>query len=244
MQRGRSRAVAWAGLFGLCAWALPAWAQPVVIDDFSAVSATWPKDQTTLGNPEIEHIPGSGDHLLGEVRKLSLHDFSPGGGISRVEIGVFPPKTGDAFLEYVSSVNTDAALRLRYDADPNADGLNPNLNLNLLVNPQVSVTVSYFDFANSIPMDVSLTISDGVNSATEVLSLNHVVELPAPETLVFDFSSRLGALNPADIDWIEFDFDPGPASDFRLAGIVAIPEPAAAGLLLLGAGLILRRRRP
>ena len=221
---------------------VPAFGAAITIDNFSAATASWPLDQNTIGNPEVENV-GPGMGVLGGVRKTSISNFVPGGGINHVEVGVFPaPAPG--FLDFAASVGTAGDLTLRYDADPNADGLAPNLNFDLTASPTIEIVFSYFDYANDEPLDVAVTVRDGVGAVQmESQSLSQVVDFPTLYTMSFDFSTRAGTVDKTDIDSIDVEFAPGAATDFRIQEIRAVPEPAAAALLALGTLFVVRRRR-
>lgn len=222
------------------AWTVGASAAPITIDNFSSAQAAWPKDQNTIGNPTIETFGGPGTGVLGNVRKTSIIDYVPGGGLSNVQIGVFPnPAPG--FFEFAASVAARGTAVLQYDADSTQAGSNPALDLDMMLNDTIEVVFSYFDYANASPLNVVVTVSDGVGQESEAQALNQIVTAPTTKTLSFTFAG-LG-LDFSDIDRVTVAFESDYAADFRVQEIVATPEPAVAALLAVGALLVVRRRR-
>lgn len=240
MQERIGRGMGCAVLIAAAAWTVAASAAPITIDNFSSAQATWPKDQSEIGNPTIETFLGPGTGVLGNVRKTYINNYLPGGGLSNVQVGVFPnPAPG--FFEFAASVTAQATPVLQYDADDTQAGSNPALNLDMTLNDTIEVVFSYFDYANAAPLNVTVTVSDGSGQTSDTQALNQVVTFPTTQTLSFTFAG-LG-VDFSDIDRVSVAFDSDYAADFRVQEIVATPEPAVAALLAAGALMMVRRRR-
>jgi hypothetical protein len=68
--------------------------------------------------------------------------------------------------------------------------------------------------------------------------------LPTANGLVIPFAGFVGGANLANIDRISLGFESGRSGDVSIGSLSTVPEPASAGLAVLGGfGLLFRRRR-
>lgn len=142
---------------------------------------------------------------------------------------------------YRSGPAAEGALELLYDGATLASDIGPWLDF-------LFVDFLMFDNAFGVDLDITATISDGVNTAS--LTIPVTAASIGPYTVAFDVDtfSGIGLLDLSNITSIGFFFDAGVAQDFELSAIrFQIPEPSAVVLAsvacLAGAVLLVVRRR-
>ncbi|TVQ51061.1 MAG: hypothetical protein EA377_13360 [Phycisphaerales bacterium] len=141
-------------------------------------------------------------------------------------------------FDYRSTSEASGFLSLTYDAG--------GAGLGIDLSNQIGLDIDFlsFDLGNGIPMPVTATVSDGMNSASLEISLTSA----GAQVITFDFMdfSNIGSVDLSAIQSISFDFDAGNAADFRIDQIVTtgvIPAPGALALLGIAGLLGMRRRR-
>ena len=223
----RTIAMSVAGLFTAGLFSATASAGIVVIDDFSTVDAAWPASLSAPGSVSVDE---TGLATLGGTRSTTLEATSVGvPGIDFVQAAI---AAGAGLLDYNSTVDTDGHLTLLYDGGG-------ALNADFSALNSIALAFTMFDHAGGAPLDVTIELSDGVNSATHTLSLVS----PGAQALSFSFGdfAGIGALNLGSVQSIEIDIDPAIGADFRITEIMAVPAPA--GLALLSIAFAAPRRR-
>lgn len=140
------------------------------------------------------------------------------------------PTSTDQFA-LANGPNVDSLLRLIWDA--NGGGLNTNLSSDY----QFSLLQAF----NDIPVAYTITMQTfGGGSSTQTVSAGANFN----GNVVFPFSGFTGGANLADIDRISLAIEGARSVDVRFDALATVPEPATAGLVLLGGlGLLVRRRR-
>ena len=111
----------------------------------------------------------------------------------------------------------------------------------------IMVNFASFDDGFNLGMDVTVTVSDGVNSA----DLTKNISGSSPGAFSLDFSladfNNVGLVDLANLTLIDANFEAGQGQDFVLLGINAlVPEPASLvvwGTMLLVAGAFWHGRR-
>lgn len=212
------------------------WAQAaIVIDSFSAIDTDftpWPVMQTTVGSVNVHETGVAG--VLGGVRDTTTTLESVTiAGVDFMRTAIVPG--AGVILDYAASAGADGELALLY----NGDG-----SLHADFSSELSIDMSFteFDFAFGAPLPVTITLSDGTNSATLSKSLN----ASGPGNLSFainDFSG-IGGVDLTDVTSVTVALDPGVAADYRLTAITTttIPSPGALALLAMS-GIAGRPRR-
>jgi len=185
----------------------------VVIDAFSdaGLNTVAPPgvQRTTVG---VTTVTDTGlTDVIGGARTLTVQATIAGGANPSVVAGVIP-----AFdlLSYSSSLLADGLTTLFYDA--NGAGLAVDLSTGEGI--QVSLTTD----AAAVPYLVSLTLSDGVITETDVQA-----GVMSGTTLIEFFYTSFPTVDLANIESIEVSIDPNAAGDLETAGpgIVTFGEP-------------------
>lgn len=198
-------------------------AMAATIDSFTGTQSGSPVSLTVstvgpIGGASETGVAG----VIGGDRTTSMTGVMfDAAGIDSASASIFPAA---GFLDYESSVGATALVTLNYG---------PGLAADFSADDRVRIDLLDFDFANGIPMLVTVSLNDGVNSASFAQSVN--ASGPNPN-FDFLFSAFPPVVNFAAIDSIEVNFAPGKAADFRVGSITTeIPEPASLALLLCGA---------
>lgn len=214
-------------------------AHAVVIDDFSAVGVTadggspWPVVQYRLGSMDTEESSLVG--VLGGVRRTrtTLSSVSVL-GVDFMTTAIVPQ--AGLILDYAASTGADGRIDLTYDGAG-------SLNVDFSNEASIDMQFADFDFAFSAILPVTITLSDGTNSASLTHSLTHA----GAASLSFAINQFTGvqAVDLTSISSIVVGLDAGVAADYRLTAIttVPIPAPGSLALLTLAGGAALRRRR-
>ena len=113
----------------------------------------------------------------------------------------------------------------------------------------IIIDLVQFDLGNVTDMPITITLSDGSNTA----ALMHLLTSPGAQSVLFNLNdfAGIGSVALNSIDSIEIFFDGQLAQDFRLDQISTIssliPEPTSVAvwsvMAVAGGGVALRRRR-
>ena len=144
-------------------------------------------------------------------------------------------------LVYASGPNADGSLLLLYDGPTLASEVPAAMQ-------SISLNFNLFDAGFGSDMDVTITVSDGVNMADLTQSMSTAIM--SPFAWQFDLASfnNIGAVDTANPVQISIFFDPDVAQDFELDSVTfaVVPEPSTLLLLALGMfgwlGLVVTRR--
>lgn len=205
-----------------------------VIDDFSDVQepSQWPVVRNTLGTTNITESGLIG--VLGGVRESSITaDFLSTPGLDNATVTAAPTPAG--VLDFASTSGAEGSLGLRYDG-------NGSLTADLSSEISINLEFLFFDLANTDPLTIEVTITDGGGDSRSG-SATLIVDGPQTVSLFIAafVENGLGTTELTDIRSIDFDFDGALATDFRIDYIVTVPTPAV--LPALGFGLLAMRRR-
>jgi len=198
-------------------------ATAATIDSFTGTQSGSPVSLTVSTIGPIGGVSETGvAGVIGGDRTTSMTGVMfDAAGIDSASASIFPSA---GFLDYESSVGATALVKLNYG---------PGLAADFSADDRVRIDLLDFDFANAIPMLVTVSLNDGSNSSSLAQSVN--ASGPNP-TFDFLFAAFPQVINFAAIDSIEVNFAPGKAGDFRVGSITTeIPEPASLALLLCGA---------
>ncbi len=207
-------------------------ASAVVIDDFSTTTIA-PTILTAPGASVFNDVGVAG--VAGGDRTVTLSATMASSIVNGVGFGI-----GGGQLTYGSGPAADGAIGLSYTGAGLAGALG-GAPLSILVN------FLSFDDGFNLGMDVTVTVSDGTDTAQLTQSI--VGSSPGPFTLSFALANfmNVGMVDLANLTSIDVDFEAGQGQDFVLGSITAlVPEPGAVmvwGTVFLTAGLFLRRRR-
>jgi len=205
-------------------------ASVIVIDDFSSVAAAnpWPVNMNAVGTTVVDE---NGLAVIGGHRTTTLELQST--GIPGVDFLQATVAAGAGIFDFNSTVDTDGYISLLYDGGG-------SLNADFSGQSGIQLDFTMFDFAGGADMPITVTLSDGINSAAHTLSLTTF----GAQSLVFDFAgfAGIGSVNLSSIQSIEFELDPAIGADFRISQIITV-VPAPGALALLGLGLLGARTR-
>jgi hypothetical protein len=127
----------------------------------------------------------------------------------------------------------------------NGGGGGGGLNLDMSTWPSVNVDFDPDHVGNLKSTVMSITLNDGLNSAT--VSTTWTTYATLPRTVVAfnvpDFATNNPSLNLSSIDSVLMTYETDQAGDASFYGISGVPEPATMSLLAVGAVALLRRRR-
>lgn len=208
----------------------------IIIDDFSSVGnpTPWPVLISTISSVDVLETGLSnvvGGTRYSTIRATYLEEL----GLDFVQAAIVP--NFGMILDYSSTSGAIGDWNLRYDA--NGSGLHADFT----TIDDIVLDFGRFDFANSAPLPVLVTLFDGSNYAT----LSRSLVAPGPQGLHFEFAdfSGIGLLDLGQIQGVGVFLDPGLAADFRLSSITGVPAPGSLALLAFGSLAVAggRRRR-
>ncbi len=184
----------------------------ITIDDFGDATNTADPPgvvRTTVGSSFATDTGVTG--VIGGTRVLTVEATVAGGASPEVAAGVIPAFN---LLSYSSSLTADGLTSLFYDA--NGAGL--NLDLSLGDGIEMSLTTD----SAAVPYTVSLTLSDGIFTDTDV----QAGTMTGTTLIQFDYVN-FPTVDLSAIDSIEVTIDPSAAGDLETggAGIVTFGEP-------------------
>lgn len=166
---------------------------------------------------------------FGGTRTATLGTFSGPNGFAAVSL--YAP----GVLDYQSGTGADSSLTLAYGG-----------SVNLSSAAGLEFGVIAFDFANSMPLDITMTIedSDG-DTATLTQTINSAGNFSV-QWLFANFAN-IGAINLANITDLTIFFDAEVGHDFQvdnLQTVDGVPEPTSVLVWgsVLAAGWLVRRR--
>jgi MYXO-CTERM domain-containing protein len=201
----------------------------IIIDDFMSVEDpnAWPIELNSAGTHTLIE---SGLTTLGGWRETFVEAVNLGDPVDSIEVNIH---TGAGVFGFFSSSDASGFVSLFYDGGG-------TLSADFSQQTAIEVHFVLFDFANQNPLPITVSLSDGVNTATHTIALTSAGAQVAT-FLIADFIN-IGLIDLSSIASIMFEFDPGIAADFQLGAIVTVPAPGAFALLGL-AGIIGSRRR-
>lgn len=206
-------------------------ASAATIDSFTGTQSGAPVSLTvtTAGGMDVASETGVPGVIGGDRTTTLTGAMFDAPGIDSASASIYPSA---GFLDYESSVGATASVKLQYG---------PGLAADFSSDDRIRIDLLDFDYANGIPMLVTVSLLEGLNASTFAQSLN--ASGPNP-TFDFPFLSFPPVVNFAAIDSIEVSFAPGKAGDFRIGSITTVvPEPASLTLLFCGALAVSRRQK-
>jgi hypothetical protein len=208
-------------------------AAPLILDNFSETSTTWPVSLPT-GTLSITKVDAlSTSPFVYRATTLGTTKATNTGFIQPL-VAIYQPDDSDHnVLELASPVNFPAYVRLDY-----ATGANP---ADFSSYAGITVHFDSYDYPDQKPLLAKLTVQDVFGAP-----LKNGTSVPFNATsgdLFIPFSS-VPTYNPATTYAVSLTFTPPAGADFRISAIsTEIPEPTGAFALVPAAGLLVRRRR-
>ena len=220
--------------------AAPASAVEEIIDDFndaslpgsllcvpSAPKPSCPANTFNLGVFAANSSNNVTDTMLADVLgggrglKVSVTACSfcgPGLFDDRVVAGADPDPMG--LFCYASTPSADGSFELFYDA------AGAGLNVSLIFAEGIRMLLANID-ASSFPIDVTVTLTSGANSAQAMQTLPNMAPLPADAIVDFPFASFTGidGIDLSNIGSIRILVDPATAADLQIQRIATYGTP-------------------
>ncbi len=204
----------------------------IVIDDFTSVEHTWPMYLSNVASEQVSEVALAS--VIGSNRVTTVTADSmalPGVDFLRANI-----VASAGIFDYNSTAGASGSFVLSYQG---AGGV----GLGAYFGDQLGIAIHFadFDHAQGAPLPVTITLWDGLNTASLTLSLTS----PGAQSHLFNFADfdNIGALGLAYVNGIEIAFDPAAGADFRIDSIASfVPAPGAVVVFGL-AGLARSRKR-
>lgn len=215
----------------------------ILIDDFSEVGLPSPWTVTVSTVTSVTNSETGLLNAIGGVRTSTVTGLSfsvP--GLDDVDVTVAPSPT--SLFDFRTSSGAHGNTSLLYDAG----GIPGGLAADLSNEAGIVIDIVEFDHGGGLDMPISISISDGTNTATLV----ELLTSPGAQSVLFGINDfvGIGGVSLNSIDSISILFDAQLAQDFRVGQISTIssqvPEPGAIavwGVVAIVAGLAIRRRR-
>ena len=205
----------------------------VTIDEFTSPASPGQTVEITngiIGQSLMDPGTGLGSSVIGGSRELKV-EIQNTWGTSVAGASVNAVST-PSFLALYNDVDVASSLVVTWDA--NGVGMNQNLS----TESEFVMFKVFNDHTTSYTIAIE-TFSVG----TSLWSISNT-DITNNVDLTFKFNDFVGTANLTDIDRITLTVSSGRGADVRIDSMSAVPEPASAGLALLGlAGLMVRRRR-
>lgn len=213
----------------------------IIIDDFSEVGLPSPWTVTVSTVTSVTNSETGLSSVIGGVRTSTVTGISfsvP--GLDDVDVTVAPSPIG--LFDFRTSSGAHGNTSLLYNAG--GGGLAADLSNEA----GIVIDIVEFDHGGGVDMPISISISDGTNTATLV----ELLTSPGAQSVLFGINDfvGIGGVSLSSIDSINILFDAQLAQDFRVGQISTIssqvPEPGAIavwGVVAIVAGLAIRRRR-
>jgi len=201
----------------------------IIIDDFESGTATL----TAVNANATYYATQSGlatSHVAGGVRHMDLFTYSAPASIA----------VGSGVMD-LNTRNTSTYSNITYNANAASPGGAASLNLNLSGYERFEVTFSRVDRS----LGFLIRVQSGTKSGTSYVTAT----VPGVVTAALTGFSNYGLINWSDIDLIRLEVmtsyqGGGSAHTESISDFRVVPEPATAGLLVLGSLLAgLRRKR-
>lgn len=207
-------------------------AAPIVIDGFTAATASYPLFDTSVGGPTVTSGTDAG------LRVVTLSTTAKAANLDFTEAGVFPTDLG-GILDYNSTAGASGVTTISYGTDA---GLASSA---IVIPDDYSAYFEFlaYDLPSGAPLSVSLTLFNGAASATQTTSLTTA----GAQTVAIDTNLFSSAIR-SNVTGLRVTLTAPAAADYRLGSIVAdtttvLPEPAALAFTAPAALTLLARRR-
>lgn len=215
----------------------PAWvmAAPILVDDFSSVSVSYPLTVSVPGpgGSVVAPLDASAGAIGGSRQASATLVSADIPGLDVVQVGVFA--FGPGLYDFNSTSGAVGTGRLRYG---DIAGAAPLTGLAVPNGSTLDIEFQAFD----APAGGSILVNVVLNNTFIASGIGFTVSTPGPQTVNI-LLDAIDAGVRANVTGIEVIFNATKAVDFRLDSLaITIPEPSVLGVLA-PFGLLLARRR-